>query len=42
MCVEALYRHTVCHADKKARVWRIQKEKAPSAQMRVEALDWSG
>ena len=39
MRVEALYRHTVCHADKKARVWRIQKEKAPNAQMRVEALD---
>ena len=38
MCVEALYRHTA-NADKRARVLRIQKEKAPSAQMRVEALD---
>ena len=38
MHVEALYRHTA-NADKRARVLRIQKEKAPSAQMRVEALD---
>lgn len=38
MHVEALYRHTA-NADKRARVSRIQKEKAPSAQMRVEALD---
>lgn len=38
MHVEALYRHTA-NADKRARVLRIQKEKAPSAQMHVEALD---
>ena len=38
MHVEALYRHTA-NADKRARVSRIQKEKAPSAQMHVEALD---
>ena len=38
MHVEALYRHTA-NADKSARVLMIQKEKAPSAQMRVEALD---
>ena len=38
MHVEALYRYTA-NADKRARVSRIQKEKAPSAQMRVEALD---
>ncbi len=38
MHVEALYRYTA-NADKRARVLRIQKEKAPSAQMHVEALD---
>ena len=38
MHVEALHRHTA-NVDKRARVLRIQKEKAPSAQMRVEALD---
>ena len=38
MHVEALYRHTA-NAGKRARVLRIQKEKAPSAQMHVEALD---
>ena len=38
MHVEALYRHTA-NAGKRARVLRIQKEKAPSAQMHVEDLD---
>ena len=38
MHVEALYRYTE-NADKRARVLRIQKEKAPSAQMHVAALD---